>query len=131
MVKDQNKLLRQFGYLFTAIFLIIGSWPLIYQHDPRYWCYLIALLFLLIAFIRPEILEPFYKLWMRLGDFLGRIVTPVVMLLIFICAFIPTALCLRLLGKDSLRLKFDPHSSSYWIHRDSTKDPMGSMKNQF
>src|SRR3546814_4000070 len=62
---------------------------------------------------------------------LGAIVTPVVMALVFFIAVTPTALLLRLFGKDPLNRRFDPDAPSYWIPRDAEADARSSMSNQF
>ena len=67
-------------------------------------------------------------MWFQFGLLLGKIVTPIIMLLVFFLTVLPTGLIMRLLGKDLLNQKIDRSSPSYWIKRD---DPAGSMRNQF
>jgi hypothetical protein len=73
-------------------------------------------------------LAPLNRLWFRFGLLLGKIVTPIVMLLVFVLTVVPTGIVMRLLGKDPLRRKFDKSASSYWVSRDA---PPGPMRNQF
>jgi hypothetical protein len=120
---------RSFGLVFAAVFCVIGLWPLMGGHPVRIWSLAIAAVFLALAFARPAVLRPLNLLWFRFGLLLGRIVSPIVMALIFYVAVVPTGLIMKLLGKDILRLRFDPHAKTYWIVREN--EPETSMKNQF
>lgn len=122
---------RSFGVVFAIVFSIIGTWPLFSGGEPRIWILLVAALFLGLGFFRPRVLRPLNILWFKFGMLLGRIVAPIVISLIFFIAVTPTALIMRTLRKDILRLKLDKHAKSYWITRSKTEYPMGSMKKQF
>ncbi len=121
---------RGFGFVFAAVFAVISLWPLTGGGGVRIWALAIAALFLAAALARPTILRPLSRLWFRFGLLLGRIISPIVMAVVFCVAITPTALIVRAFGKDLLRLKFDPDAESYWIRR-ADDDPMGSMKDQF
>ena len=88
----------------------------------------ISILFLLMAYFSPKFLGLPNKLWFRFGIFLGSIIAPIVMALIFFVAVFPTGLIMRLFGKDLLSQKFNKKIKTYWIERS---EAMGSMKNQF
>jgi cytochrome c oxidase subunit IV len=130
---------RNFGYVFAVVFALIGVWPALAfawppRFDPsalRWWALVIAALFLATALIRPALLHPLNRLWHRFGLLLSKVVTPVVMGLLFIVTVVPTALILRLRGRDLLRLKFDPQAKSYWIIREPPGPPGDTMKNQY
>ena len=51
--------------------------------------------------------------------------------LLFFLVFTPTAIIMRLLRKDLLRLKKEPGIMSYWISRSAESDPPTNMKNQY
>ena len=121
---------RGFGFVFAAVFAIISLWPLAGGGGVRIWAIAIAALFFAAALVRPDILRPLNRLWFRFGLLLGRIVSPVVMAVVFFVAVTPTALIMRAFAKDLLRLNFDPGADSYWIRRADI-GPMGSMKDQF
>ena len=87
-----------------------------------------SVIFLLLAYIAPKTLSILNKLWFKFGMLLGSIIAPIVMMLVYFVAVLPTGLIARFLSKDLLRQKLDKNAKSYWIER--TK-PMGSMKNQF
>ncbi len=119
---------RQFGLLVGGIFTVIALFPLINGEPVRYWLLIPALALVIVAAARPNILRPLNRLWFRLGLLLGRIVTPVVMGLIFGVAIVPTGLVFRVLKKDPLHCHPDPAAKTYWIPR---QDPVGPMNNQF
>ena len=49
----------------------------------------------IITLTRAEWLAPAKHAWMKLGDLLGRIVSPVVMAVIYFGIFTPVAVCMR------------------------------------
>ena len=59
--------------------------------------------------------------------FLGKIVSPIIMGLIFFVVVTPIGFLMRVLGKDLLNLKLN-NDKSYWIEK---KEPKSKMKNQF
>ena len=75
--------------------------------------------------------KPLNQLWFRLGLALHRVVSPIVMLLIYYGAIVPLGLILQVGGKDLLRLKWEPDAPSYWIPRQPPGPPRGSMSKQF
>ncbi len=119
---------KSFGIVFAVVFALIGFLPLIAGHAPRWWAVGVAALFLVLAFVLPRALAPLNRVWMAIGKVLHRIVSPVVLGLLYTVAVIPTGLYLRLRGVDPLRLKRDPAARSYWQPR---KDALSSFKTQF
>ncbi|MGD9784571.1 MAG: SxtJ family membrane protein [Hyphomicrobiaceae bacterium] len=124
---------RNFGIVFAVVFSIIGLWPMVFGSGGiRLWSILVGSAFLAFAFLRPGLLKPLNVAWFRLGILLGRVVSPVVMALVFFGVVTPTAVALRLSGKDPLRLKKAPAGQqSYWIDRLPADPDSASMKNQF
>lgn len=122
---------RGFAVVFTVVFVLVGFWPLLSGGPVRTWALLIAAAFLLAGFAVPGILAPLNRLWFRFGMALSRIVSPVVMGIIFFGTVMPTGLLMRLFRKDVLRLRFDPAAQSYWIPRDPPGPSAESLKQQF
>ena len=119
---------KGFGYVFSIIFLLIGSYPLLHGEVFKLWFMVLAFVFMMIALLKPSLFKWPNYLWFRFGILLGKVVSPVVMALIFFLVIFPTGLALRLFKKDILGLKIDKNKKTYWVHRDQ---PMQSMKNQF
>ncbi|MDA9652580.1 SxtJ family membrane protein [bacterium] len=118
---------RSFGIVFFIVFILIAFYPLINQEEIRIWSFLISLLFLILGIINSKILTPLNKIWFKFGIFLGKIISPIVMGLIFFLVVTPIAFLMRMLNKDLLNLKFSKNNS-YWIEKT---DPKSTMKNQF
>ena len=118
---------RSFGIVFFIVFLLIAIYPLINQGEIRVWSVLISLLFLILGIINSKILTPLNKAWFKFGIFLGKIISPIVMGVIFFLVVTPIAFLMRILKKDLLNLKYNKNRS-YWIEKT---DPKSTMKNQF
>ena len=119
---------KSFGVVFSIVFLIIALYPLFGSEGFRLWALIMSALFLFLAFFVPKILIIPNNIWFKLGLFLGSIIAPIVMMIVYFIAVLPTGLIMRLLGKDLLKRKIDNDTDTYWIER---VDSMGSMKNQF
>lgn len=122
---------RTFGFVFTGVFAIVALWPLFSGNPPRLWAAAVASAFLLIGLFAPRALGPLNRLWFRFGMLLNAVISPIVMAAIFFLAVTPTAIILRIFGKDPLRLKRAPDASSYWIRRTPAGPDPETMKNQF
>ena len=122
---------RSFGIVFAVVFAIIGLWPFLFGGTVRWWSLAIAAAFLAGAVIRPGVLAPLNRLWTRFGLLLNRIVSPLVMGLLFFLVITPFALVMRITGKDLLRLKRDPEARSYWIPREPPGPSPETIKNQY
>jgi hypothetical protein len=122
---------RAFGLTFGAAFLVIASWPLIRGEPPRWWGGLLAMLFVSLALLRPSVLAPLSRLWMRLGRLLSHVTTPVVSAFLFYSTIAPMGLFLRLTRRDVLRLRREPTAASYWIERHPPGPRPDTMRNQF
>ena len=118
---------RSFGIVFFIVFLLISIYPLINQGELRIWFLLISLLFLILGIINSKVLSPLNKVWFKFGIFLGKIISPIVMGVIFFLVVTPIAFLMRILKKDLLNLKYNKNSS-YWVEKT---DPKSTMKNQF
>lgn len=122
---------RSFGFVFAAVFALIGLYNAWHAGKAWPWLALVAAGFLALALIRPAVLAPLNRLWMRFGLLLAMIINPIVLGILFFLVFTPMAFVARLVGKDFLRLKKQPEAKSYWIVRDPPGPEPVSMKDQF
>ena len=122
---------RTFGLVFTAVFLIIGAFPLIDGGAPRLWSFGIAAVILIIALAVPRLLAPLNRAWMKFGLLLNSVVSPLVLGLLFYLVFLPVGALIRVMGKELLRLRLQPTAKSYWIERQPPGPAPDTMKNQF
>ena len=118
---------RSFGVVFFVVFLIIATYPLINGDELRLWSLIISIIFLFLGLVNSKILNPLNKLWFKFGIFLGKIISPLVMGIIFFLVVTPIGILMKLLNKDLLNLRFN-NNRSYWIEKT---EPKSKMKNQF
>ncbi len=118
---------KSFGLVFFIVFLIISLYPLINGQSFRLWSLIISLIFLVLGLLNSKFLAPLNKVWFKFGLFLGKIISPIVMGIIFFLVVTPTGLIMRILGKDLLNLKYNKNKS-YWIEKTG---PKSKMNNQF
>lgn len=126
---------RAFGIVFTIVFVVVGLWPLIgggveAAGRLNWWGFGVAAGILAVALVRPAVLGPANRLWLRFGLLLHRVVNPVVMAVMFYIVLTPFAVVMRLAGKDPMRRTFDRGAASYWLAREHGPAP-DTMKNQF
>ena len=125
-IKINKKNNITFGILFFIFFLIIGLFPLVSVGVIRIWSVVLSLIFLIITIIRPNLFTFLNRLWIQFGIFLGKVISPIVMGLVFFFVVTPIGVLVRILKKDVMGLKRG--ASSYWINRE---DKLQSMKKQF
>tara|TARA_X000000368_G_C22683870_1_gene559487 strand:+ start:86 stop:475 length:390 start_codon:yes stop_codon:yes gene_type:complete len=118
---------RSFGIVFFIVFLLIAIYPLLSGESVRLWSLAIATIFFILGIINSSLLSPLNKIWFKFGLLLGRLISPLVMSLIFFLVVTPIALLMKLLKKDLLNLKFNK-DKTYWIVKSG---PKSKMKNQF
>ena len=118
---------RSFGIVFFIVFLLIALYPLIYSGEIRVWSAIISLILLALGVLNSKILTPLNKLWFKFGIFLSKIISPLIMGIIFFLVVTPIGLIMRIFGKDVLNLKYNKNQS-YWIEK---KGPKSRMKDQF
>ena len=124
---------RTFGYVFAGVFSIVGGAKAWSGHDPAWvgaW-FAAAAIVLFLALAAPSLLRPFNLVWFKFGLLLHRVVSPVVMGLMFFVVITPTGLAMRALGKRPLNLRFEPDLETYWIARTPPGPPPSSMTQQF
>jgi len=119
---------RNFGLVFSIVFLIIAFYPLFQGSKINIWALFIFIFFLLFTFVYPRIFKIPNFLWFKFGLLLGKIVTPIVLMIIYFFVITPIGIILRLFGKNILNMKIDKNQKSYWINRSSN---LNSFKNQF
>ena len=104
---------RKFGYFFSLVFSLLAIY--FYFNNSSFYLLSIILgvIFLLITLIKPEILLPLNKLWMRFGFLLSLFVSPLIMAIIFFGIFTPIGLFMRIIGRDELKLKFSKNISNW------------------
>jgi len=118
---------RSFGIVFFVVFILIAIYPLTNDENIRIWSIIVSLVFLILGLFDSKILSPLNIIWSKFGLFLGKIVSPLVMGIIFFFVVTPTGLLMKIFKKDLLNLKYND-DDTYWIKKN---EPKSKMKNQF
>ena len=118
---------RSFGVVFFIVFLLIALYPVINNEEIRAWSLIVSLIFLVLGLLNSKILNPLNQIWFKFGILLGRIISPLIMAIIFFFVVTPIGLIMRILGKDILNLRYNT-KKTYWIEKTG---PKSKMKNQF
>ena len=114
---------RSFGWLFAGVLAFLALF------HP--WTLLPAALFVLVTLTRDEWLTPLNRAWMKLGELMGMVVSPIVLGIIFYAVFTPFGVVMRLFGRDALTRSYAPALKSYWVKRDPPGPADGSFRNPF
>ena len=122
---------RNFGLFFTAVFMLATAYSLI---DNRIAIAILsfglAALSLAVTVVKEELLLPLNKIWMRFGFFLGMIVSPIILGVIFFGLFTPLAFGMRLFGRDELQLKPEK-GGTFWRLKKPVEQTSKTFQNQF
>ena len=114
---------RSFGWTFTGVFTLVAFF------QP--WVLALAALTALVTLIRSHWLAPFKRAWMKLGELLHHVVSPVVMGVIFYGLFTPVGYAMRAFGRDAMNRRFEPQLPSYWARRDPPGPREDSFRDMF
>ena len=90
---------RSFGIVFFILFLVVALWPILNNGDIRIWSLIISIIFLVLGILNSKLLNPLNILWFKFGMFLGKIISPIIMLLVFFVVVTPISLFLKLFKK--------------------------------
>ena len=108
---------KSFGYLFAIFFFLVGLYPLINGNDVRPYLFVVSSIFLIINFVYPVFFTIPNKLWIKLGNLLGIVTTPIIISLIYVVSILPVAILLKIFRKDLINKNIKKHHKSYWITR--------------
>ncbi len=119
--------IRSFGIVFFIVFLIISIYPLLNDENIRIWSLIVSVIFLILGLLKSKLLSPLNYIWYKFGLLLGKIISPLVLIIIFFIVVTPIGILMRILGKDLLNLKYS-NQKTYWVEKTG---PKSKMKNQF
>ncbi len=103
------------GLALLLIMLILSQWT------NLHFLFRIAIAEVLVLLIAPVLVFPFTFLWLNLSDLLGKVMSKVILVLVFIVFVCPVSLIRKAMGKDSLSLKmFKKDTGSVFKDRNHT-----------
>ena len=126
---------RSFGWLFVVVFALGGGYALYksvaHAQSIATGLWIAAAVLAVVTMVVPHWLAAPNRAWFALGHALGRIVSPIVLGVIFFVLIAPIALAMRLAGRDALQLKRAAGRASYWRVRTPAGPDPQSYRNQF
>lgn len=122
---------RSFGLIVGGVLSAIGAYQLLNDMSSFIWFLTPGVLLMALGLVAPKLLRPLNLLWTKLGLLLGRVVTPVVMFLVYAISVVPIGLILRATGKDLLSLKRRTGEGTYWVARTPPGPAPESLRDQF
>lgn len=123
---------RSFGVLFFVVFSGLAAYFWFTSNGAiSIILGFIAITFLVLGLLQSDWLSPLNFLWMRFGALLGRVISPLVLGIIFFVLISPLALILRLSGRDELHLKRNGKTSFWRPRRPRADGSVTSFHDQF
>jgi hypothetical protein len=126
-----RKGLRSFGLTTGAVFVVVFGvfFPWILEKNWPLWPWVVAAPLWVLALIHPPALRLIYIGWMRFGLLASRVMTPLILGIVFFLVISPMALVRRRLGRDPLQRALDPNNESYRVQ--STTSPREKLEKPF
>lgn len=122
---------KKFGFFFSFIFLLAFIYFYFVANQSLAYIFLsLSFVFFSVSLYKPKMLKPLNKLWFQFGMLLSRIISPIVLGIIFFIILSPVAMLTRAFGRDILKLK-KSNDNSYWRQRLKSDFEKQSFTNQF
>ncbi len=127
---DKNYKKEQiFGLFFGFVLIVIYLFQLLSSSNNNLIVLFISILFFLISFFSPSVFKYPNIYWIKFGYFLGKVISPIILFLIYFFTIFPINLIVvRIFRKDILSVKFSNKVKSYWITKNKSNI---NMDNQF
>ena len=114
---------RSFGWTFTGFFTLVALF------QP--WLLAFAALTAAVTLVRAHWLAPLKRLWMKFGELMHQVMSPLVLGVMFFGMFAPIGIVMRAFGRDTMKRAFDPAARTYWIDRTPPGPPDDSFRDMF
>ena len=129
--ENKQKYTKNFGFLVGLILLIIALYPLIKGYSINILILTLACLSFISAMFFKKILEKPALLWFKLGNILHKVISPIIMLIVYITSIVLVALLMKIIRRDGLDKKLNPKVDSYWIIRKNSVKDNFNLNDQF
>ncbi len=112
--------------LFLIIPGLIGLYLIFWKGSAAGYIWMIAGAVLAVTRLITPLFKAIYAVWLGFSVILGYFISRALLTIIFFLVLTPTALIMRLLGKDPMDRKWDSAAKSYWIKRE--QDPNSNLQ---
>jgi hypothetical protein len=111
------KELRDFGLIMAGMLSLMFGLvlPWLFEYSIPYWPFIAAIGFAVVGLVKPLLLGPVNRVWLKISDVLGWVNTRLVMGIIFFLLIVPIGLIMRLFTKDPLNNQWSDAEKSYRI----------------
>ncbi len=127
-----TKDLRWFGCAWFPLFSAVAGWLCWRGESPRaatvFWS--LAGLSLILGAVRPRAIRPLFVGLIYLTAPIGWVVSHVVLALVYYLVLTPIGLVLRVLGRDTMKRRFEREAKTYWVSSQKER-PLKSYFRQY
>jgi predicted membrane protein len=124
----------EFGVVLAIVGALVGLYLLLFTDSflkPLVWI-AVGLYCYYLGRKKPQLLFPAWRGWMMFGLVLNKVMSPVVLFVLWIVVVTPTAIFLKLIGKKILDYSFrDEKLTTYYIDRLPKENDFNLLKRQF
>lgn len=126
-----RKGLRNFGLTTGAmIALLFGLFfPWLLDVGYPWWPWTLFAVLAVVGFVAPVALRVVYRVWMRFGLMMSRVMTPLVLGIVFFGVVLPMGIVMRLFRDDPMARKIEDGKDSYRVM--SVKSPPENLERPF
>src|SRR5262245_424830 len=124
---------RRFGLVVGAILLAFGAIRAWLHSEIGLFAGILGgggLVLILAALVKPDVLEPVHRGWMKLGLLLHKVTNPLFLGAMYGIAIVPTGLMMRVFGVDPMGMRREA-KGSYWVTRSKTSSTAESIEKPF
>ena len=129
--RKEDKSTKNFGYLVSFVFLILALYPIIKANSINILFLSLSVLFFIITIFLHQILDKPAYLWYQLGYLLHKVISPIIMLVVYIFSIVLIAFIMKIFRKDPLEKKFNNKIKSYWVIREKLVKTDFNLNDQF
>ena len=123
--------LRQFALVTSAILAVLFGLALPWLFGLGYprWPWIVAGVLAAWGLAAPASLRPIYRGWMRFGLVMNKIMTPLILGIVFFLVITPVAFAMKLIRRDPMARSLDSDTHSYRV--PSNKAPREKMERPY
>ena len=118
---------REFGITFFAIFFLIFLFIFVKNEEINVYIFIVSIIFLILGILKAKILLPLRYVWIKLGIYIGKFISPIVIFVVYFSVILLTKIALIIFKKDVLKLKINKNLNSYWEKRKKTNIDMNNQ----
>lgn len=119
---------KSFGLFFGFFLLILFIYFYFKKENLNFYLIISSATFFILGFLNSNLLTPLNKIWIKFGDLLGKITSPIIIGIMYFLVVFPTKIIITIFNKDILDLNLNKETKTYWKKKEKMAN---SMDNQF